>query len=411
MSKRIIFVNRFYAPDLSATSQILTDIAEHLASEKRRVTVLSTRLSYDGQVAYEKRETINDVEVHRLWTSSFGRGNWLGRACDYLTFYLSVCLKLIFFLFKGDVLVAKTDPPMLSIPLGLIARLKRVQLVNWLQDIFPEVALKIGNRKLDTPIIRILLWLRNRSLQKAAMNVVIGDLMHDTVVKMGVAPERVRTIHNFVDDEQIQAQSTHAVQLRQEWGLTESDFVIGYSGNLGRAHDLDTILSVATELKDDREIKFLFIGGGHLRARLQQEIQERDLNNVVLKPYLPREDLPESLSLPNFHWASLIPDLEGYIVPSKAYGVAAAGRPLLMIGDLDGEIGRLVTKYDFGIVVQPGNASEVTRSMLELASNTARMKQLGQNARRFTDLHASRKKAFSLWLELVDTYVSTTSKL
>ncbi|MEL7111012.1 MAG: glycosyltransferase family 4 protein [Pseudomonadota bacterium] len=402
-SPRVIFVNRFYFPDHSATAQILTDIATHLAYKDLPVTVFCTRLSYSNDAVYAKNETISGVEIRRLWTSRFGRETWLGRGIDYLTFYLGVCVSLFFFLSKDDVLIAKTDPPMLSVPLGLIARLKRATRVNWLQDIFPEVALSISGKTPDNFVVQSLIRLRNRSLRKADKNVAIGKTMESMVVKMGVVPEKVSIIHNFVDDESITPKDTHAPLLRESWGLKPDDFVVGYSGNLGRAHDLDTILTAAMNLRDHEKIKFLFIGGGFLRERLQSELSVRNLTNVVLKPYMPREALPDSLSLPNLHWASLIPSLEGYIVPSKVYGVAAAGRPLLMIGDPNGEISRMIAHFDFGLNVPCGDSRGASDVILNLYSDKARLRALGANARAFIEGNASRKLAQKRWYTLVQS--------
>lgn len=399
--RKVIFVNRFYAPDLSATSQILTDVAEALAKTDHTVTVLTSRMSYDGNQTYRPSERLKGVNIHRIWTTRFGRGSTIGRAFDYLTFYLSISLSLLFRLKKNDVLVAKTDPPMLSIPLGFIARLKSAHLINWLQDVFPEVATELGVTSSDNVLARALRSLRNRSLRHAAANVAIGERMKERIIEMGVESDRTTIIENFVDDRAIIHTPDHSPALREEWGLAPDDFVIGYSGNLGRAHDLDTMLDAATALQEKPQIKFLFVGGGFLRERLNQEIATRNLENVLLRPYQPRARLPESLRLPNLHWASLNPKLEGYIVPSKAYGIAAAGRPLLMVGDEDGEIGRFIKAYDFGICVAPGDHARVRKIISDLASDPARLDQLGQNARRFIDERACMQLAFKRWDDLL----------
>ena len=129
---RLVFVNRFYAPDLSATSQILTDVAEMLVASGYQVTVFTSGISYDGRERFRNRETINDVDVRRIWTTRFGRSSTLGRAIDYLTFYGSAFFVLLFRVSRRDLLIVKTDPPMLSIPVGIITRIKHLKTVNWL---------------------------------------------------------------------------------------------------------------------------------------------------------------------------------------------------------------------------------------------------------------------------------------
>lgn len=398
---KLIFVNRFYAPDLSSTSQILTDVCELLADRGHRVVVYSSRTSYDGINTYASREHIKSVEVRRVWSSQLGRGSTVGRSIDYLTFYISITIALVFSVRRGDVVISKTDPPVLSIPLGVIARLRRAKLVNWLQDIFPEVAVELGFGSSSGILINAIKSLRNRSLARAEMNVAIGRKMAETVKAFNVPPERVCVIHNFVDDEAIGQSENHSPELRKRWGFKDTDFIVGYSGNLGRAHDLSTILDAAELLKPSPDIKFLFIGGGHLHETLNREIHARQLSSVSVQPYQPRADLYLSLALPNLHWASLIPSLEGFIVPSKVYGIAAAGRPLLMIGSPKGEIGRLLSSYKFGTCIPAGRSEKIREFILKMQRDHELSETMGNLARAFIDQEASRYNAIQSWDQLI----------
>src|SRR5207248_2927152 len=116
--------------------------------------------------------------------------------------------------------------------------------------------------------------------------------------------------------------------------------VVGYSGNLGTAHETDTLIEAAEILKDRADICFLVIGGGSRLSKLQEEVAVRDLRNFVFQPYQTREQLPTTLTLPDIHWLSLRAEFEGLIVPSKFYGIVAAGRPMILIGSQTGELAR-----------------------------------------------------------------------
>lgn len=399
---RLVFVNRFYAPDMSATSQILTDIAEMMAASGYSVTIYTSRMSYDGRKRFCQRETIKDVDVRRIWTTRFGRNSTLGRAIDYLTFHLSATLILALRITRSDLLIVKTDPPMLSVPIGFVTRIKRIKSTNWLQDVFPEVAGELSGQTKKKPVMRLLTFMRNRSLRRAVANICIGSIMAEKVKSFGIPPSRIHVIENFVDDDAIRPQPGHSPQLRSAWGISQDDFVVAYSGNLGRAHDLDTILGAARCLRHEPHIKFLFIGGGYLRDRLAIEIEKGDLSSVLLRPYQPREKLSESLGLANVHWVSLNPKLEGLIVPSKAYGVAAAGRPLLMIGDVDGEIGSNLEQYDFGASFAPGDVEAVSDCILQLSQSPDRLTAMQESARAFIDQKASKRLAFAKWRALIE---------
>jgi len=142
---QLIFLNRFFYPDQSATSQMLTDLAFGLARRGWQVVVITSRQRYDAPLEpLLARESVAGVRIVRIWTSSFGRANLFGRLLDYLTFYLSASVNLWRLSRRHDVVIAKTDPPMLMIIAAPICRLRGAQLVNWLQDIFPETAQSLG---------------------------------------------------------------------------------------------------------------------------------------------------------------------------------------------------------------------------------------------------------------------------
>jgi len=145
MLMKIVFLNRYFFPDHSATSQLLSDLTFHLASQGREVHVITSRQLYDEpDTPLLSKEVVNGVMVQRVWTSRFGRGSLPGRALDYLTFYLSTLFALLRTVSRGDIVVAKTDPPLLSLVVAPVAWLKGARLVNWLQDVFPEVAGAVG---------------------------------------------------------------------------------------------------------------------------------------------------------------------------------------------------------------------------------------------------------------------------
>ena len=142
---RLYFLNRYFHPDHSATSQMLSDLVFALAERGHRITVITSRLSYDDPtMRLPRRETLHGVEIVRLATTGFGRGGLVGRAADYATFGLAAAWLLLWRLRRGDMVVTKTDPPLLSLITTPIARLRRARAVNWLQDIFPEVATGLG---------------------------------------------------------------------------------------------------------------------------------------------------------------------------------------------------------------------------------------------------------------------------
>lgn len=397
---RLIFLNRFFYPDHSATSQILGDLAFHLAEGGATVHVITSRQIYDRpDVTLANREIVRNVTVHRVRTTHFGRRVLAGRALDYASFYLAASWELLRVAQSGDIVIAKTDPPLVSVLASLIALFRRCRTVNWLQDLYPEIAAKLGLLSLRGPIGRVLLLLRNYSLRAAAANVVIGEDMSQRLAGLGIHPDKISIVHNWSDDDAIRPEAPNA-ELRNSWSLS-GKFVVVYSGNLGRVHDYHTILRAAERLKRREQIMFLLVGGGRGMEDLKREVRERGLKNVIFRPYQPREVLSKTLAVADVHWLSLRPEFDGLLLPSKFYGIAAAGRPIIVIGSGDGELARIVTQTGCGVAVEVHNDEKLAGLLSAMADEPECCRQMGARARALVEARFGKAEAFDRWRKLL----------
>jgi glycosyltransferase involved in cell wall biosynthesis len=397
---RIIFVNRFYAPDHSATSQMLTDLATALAAD-HEVHVVTSRQRYDDpRASLPAHEVIDSVSVDRVRTTSFGRTRLPGRALDYFSFYAQATLALMRLAKPGTVIVAKTDPPLISVPVGWVARRRGAQLVNWLQDVFPEVAAALGVRPARGPGGATLRWLRNHSLRRAAVSVVLGRLMRDRVVRLGVDRAEIVEIPNWADGTALRPLPSSGNLLRTEWGL-DGKFVVGYSGNFGRVHEFETLLGAARTVRATPELVFLLIGDG---AQLESvKAAAEGLGNLMFKPYQPRARLGQSLGAADVHIVSLKPELEGLVVPSKFYGVAAVGRPTIFIGDPEGEVGSIIREAECGLCVRQGDIEGLATAITTLHYDVQLRERMSANARTLFDQRFDKPIAIKAWRLLLDS--------
>ena len=397
---RVVFINRFFHPDHSATAQLATDLAFALTSCGTDVLVVTSRQLYDDAAAsLPRRESVNGVRVRRVRGPSFGRTNLAGRALDHLAFYLASGCHLLGLLRRGDVVVVMTDPPLIGIPVAWVARFRGAQIVNWLQDVFPEVAERLDIRAVK-PVAPLLRWLRRHGLRRAAANVVIGDRMADFIAReCGSWPA---VIPNWAFEESFDPERDRraSATLRVEWGLGEA-FVVGYSGNMGRAHALEPLIEAATSLRDDREIVILFTGDGARRPALEALVRQRGLTNVHFRPYQPRSNLRATLSLPDVHCVSLDERLEGLIVPSKFVGVIALGRPVLWLGAPEGEIGTLVRESRCGVVVQSREGAVVAGAIRKMARDRQELAEMAANAWSLWQRRFPRRTALDSWKALL----------
>jgi glycosyltransferase involved in cell wall biosynthesis len=398
---KIVFVNRYFHPDESATSQLLTDLASALADAGLFVHVICSRQRYDDAgVRLRSHESVGGVAVRRVWTTRFGRAQLAGRALDYASFYVSSAIAMLGSVGRGDTLIAETDPPLISIVAMVAAKLKGAHLVNWLQDIFPEVATMLGANPLPPILDRLLRRYRDRSLRAARVNVVLGERMREQLESGGISSERIEVIENWAESRSDAPKSAVGSALRAELGLSHN-FVVGYSGNLGRAHEFHTLLGAAEMLRTDPRIVFLMIGGGAGMVQLEREVRERALENFRFLPYQPREALADALAAADVHWVSLKPALEGYIVPSKFYGILAAARPVLFIGDPDGELAREIGRCRCGAVVAVADVPELTRLLRAWQNDPQLLSDMGERGhRRYVERYCA-ERALQKWLRIL----------
>ena len=222
------------------------------------------------------------------------------------------------------------------------------------------------------------------------------------LIARGISPRRVTTIPNWADDTEIVPVAHGDNPLRREWGL-EDKFVLGYSGNLGRAHEFETVLAAGERLCLNPRIVFLFIGSGHRMDELAQIVKARGLESTFrFLPYQDRALLKYSLSVPDLHWISLKPALEGLIVPSKFYGVAAAGRPIIAITAQNGEIARLVREHNCGLIVEPGQADALATALTRLSTDAQSLAAMGARARAMLDARFTRQHALDRWSDMLN---------
>jgi colanic acid biosynthesis glycosyl transferase WcaI len=366
------------------------------------VHVIASQQLYDApQARLSPSQFVRGVHIYRVGTSRFGRSRLLGRAVDYFSFFLFSWRCALSVAKRGDILVAMTDPPMISVVAMLVAKQRKARLVNWVQDIYPEIAVQFGVPFVKWPVRQFFSYLRDRSLRAAKANVVLGQLPAKQLLSRPVLAGPVNIIHNWSDDDGIMPIDNSENILRQAWGLTNK-FVVGYSGNLGRTHEYQTMLDASERLRHHPHLTFLFIGGGHHVNELAHEVQKRSLDQLYrFVPYQEDAALKYSLCVPDVHWISLRPEFEGLIVPSKFYGIAAAGRPMIAITAKDGELARLISEHRCGFVVEPGDIDTLEKVVSRLSIDVELRTTMGTRARSMLDAHFTRRKAFDLWRGLL----------
>ena len=396
-SVRIVLFNRFFAPDASATSQMLTDLALHLARTGREVHVVASRVP-GGEAG---REDIDGVAVHRVADARTGRHGLVRRTLAYLDYYRGARRLARQLVDPGDVVVLKTDPPMLSAALAFLAKERGARVVVWLQDLFPEVAQEYGVPGLRGALGKALRGARDRSLARSDVVVAVADTMAQRVEALRCLPrERLRVIHNWADGRAIVPIDSAASPLRRKWGL-EDRFVVAYSGNLGRVHEFDTMLDAASLLRDAGDVLFLMIGRGPRLAQVQARVRRDSLANVRFESLQERDTLAQSLGAADVHLSILPSRFEGLVQPSKLYGILAAGRPTIFVGSVTGETGRILREAGSGVAIPTGDARALADAIVRMRDDSAGRTAMGVNARKAFEAAYDMPIALAKWREVL----------
>ena len=397
---RIVLLNQYYMPAEAPTAVLAADLLEALAARGHEVhTITSSRAYNDPSRTYLRHERIGGVSVWRTRTSGFGRAGKFGRLIDYVTFMIAAGWRLWRFP-RPDLVIAMTTPPMLVRVALPICRRRNARLVYWAMDLYPDVAFALGVLRRDGWLGRWLHRAARRSILAADRIVALETGMAERLAAQGAG--RVDVIDNWCDGEVIRPRPLEDHPLRRRHGW-DGKFIVLYSGNMGLAHEFDTVLDAAAALGDRPEIVFAFVGGGARATDIERGAAERGLHAVEFHPWVATAELADGLTAGDVHLITMRDGVEGLLVPSKIYGVLAAGRPALYVGPQRAAIAAILAKANCGASVGCGEPGELARLISRYADDPALCAEHGRNARMAFEQRYDRPHALRKFTELIES--------
>lgn len=362
----VVFLNRVYPPGRGATGRVLRDLARGFVKDGWNVTVITTGtqkgVSYDGAVRVVRvKAPIRPRQVSG---------------------YLFVWIKLFFALLiqpRRDLVVTMTDPPLLVVAGRIVAFLKRSRHMHWCQDIYPDLLPALG---IDLPprLMSFLQKLSRRSMKKCDKIVVIGRCMAKRLIHSGVSAKRITVIPNWPDYELLGPDGrkrmencklpvVHSAPGARPFEEQLHDgkgpkFRVLYSGNMGHAHPMKTILEAAAILHEDTpDVEFVFVGDGARFDAFAKERAKRGLDNIRFLPYQPASRLWKLMESGDLHLITMKDEAEGLLVPCKFYSALAVGRPCILIGPSKSEAANVIREFNAGSVVGHGQAEKLAKTI------------------------------------------------
>ena len=368
---KILFINQFFWPDSSATSQQLTDLTAGLAARGHEVTVLCSEGGYAAAASSKPPVNVNIVRVKAL---RYVRGK-LGRVLSYFSFYVSAFIRGLTFP-PQDVVVSLTTPPLISMLGTFIHYLRRSRHFVYEQDMYPDVAVDLKTFKAGGVADHVVGALADFGRRHADAVIALGPCMRDRLIARGIPAERIVIAENWANAAAIQPMPRPGDQ---------SELVLLYSGNLGLAHDLDTLTGAILQLKPTRNnpspFRFLFVGSGGRRKELEDFCRNNEIHSVELRPYVSRDRLADGLAAGDIGVVTQHNVCCGSVVPSKVYGILAAGRPVLFIGPRAATPALVIQRHDCGWQIDPGDVNGLTQLLSHLSQNPHLVHQAGVRAR------------------------------
>ncbi len=364
---KLLFINQFFWPDSSATSQQLTDLAAGLAARGIEVSVLCGDGGYGGAAGSQPPA---NVHVVRVKTLAFTKGP-VRRVLSYLSFYVAAAVRILL-MPRQDTIVSFTTPPVISLLGTMVKALRGSRHFVYEHDLYPDVAIDLGHFKRGGLIDRFVGALADFSRRHADAVIALGDCMKARLVARGIPASHVLIAEDWANSEAIQPMPRPG---------DPHELVLLYSGNLGLAHDLDTLTGAMKMLNEDKRFRFLFVGNASKRADLTGFIAANAIQSAEFRGYVPRDRLSEGLSLGDLGVVTQHNVCSGVVVPSKVYGILAAGRAVLFIGPRTAMPALIVERFRCGWRIEPGDVYGLTELLLHLAANRHLVEEAGVRAR------------------------------
>jgi colanic acid biosynthesis glycosyl transferase WcaI len=370
---RLLMINQFFWPDTAPTGRFLLDVACAAQSDEIEMTAICGTSGY-GTTDDTPRPP---VRILRPSNTRFSR-DIPGRIFSYASL-LAGALVAGFRVSRPDTVLTLTTPPLTSV-FGRMLKLTRgCRHFIWEMDVYPDIAVDLGALKPHSLLTCVIGALADWSRRNADGIIVLGEEMKARLVARDIPEHKIYVAENWAD-------GTEIVPL----SFPEGPLVVHYSGNFGLAHDFETISAAIRHYANDPRFQFVFAGSGARRQHIENFCRQQGIANALFHPYSSRAELGASLAEGHLGLVTQLPQTCGSIVPSKTYGIMAAGRPILYIGPREATPARMINRFQCGWQVNPGDTATLTNLLEKLVSQRHLLVEAGARARQAFEQHYDR---------------------
>lgn len=401
MKKVLIIAEYFYPYNSTGAPKITFELAEDLQSLGMQVEVITSKLNYNAPLIREIKsvEYYNGIKINRVWSTLGNKNKPIKRLSNYITFLFSLFIKVINKK-DYDCMIVFSNPPITTIIGHLVNKIRKKKYIYVVHDFYPDIAINlevIGKQSLTARIMQFF----NRKVFSTAKRVIaIGRDMKELLEEKGVPEEKIKVITNWADSKIIYP-IKKVNEFSTKYSLDKS-FNIIYTGNIGRFHDIETLIETAKKLENNTDIKFIIIGEGYKKNLVLEMKKELKLENILVLGYQDDEIYNSVLSTADLLVSSLEEGVEGLAVPSKTYSYFAANKPIIGIMNKRSEIGQVIEENDIGICISKGESDKLKNFILNIKSNLEKYNEMTLRVKKLFDENYERKVVTKKFYDLIN---------
>ena len=409
---KVLAFSCYYTPEIAASMYLTEDIYKGIVDAGNTLEVyvpMPTRgISKDTREEYKKKKIEEKYNgkliIHRISMYREGKNSLL-RAFRYLLINIA-------FIFKGlkskaDVLFVQSTPPTQGMMAGIIGRIKKIPVVYNLQDVFPDSLVNTGMTSEGSLVWKIGRIVENYSYKHSKRIIVISEDFKNNLLDKGVPSEKITVVPNWADISGVYPVDRSNNVLINRYDLDPNKFYITYCGNVGFTQNMDLLLEVAVELKDELpNLYFIIIGDGADKERILKRVNDEKISNVIMLPFQPYEDIAHVFSIGDVGLIISKSGVGNNSVPSKTWSIMAAGKPVLASFDKESALNRLINDYDCGKTAEPNNKDQFKNAIRSFYSNKSYCESLGVKGRKYISEYASKEKCIFKYINALNDAVS-----
>ena len=394
----------YFEPEIAASMYLTTNLFEDAANSGIEVEIFAptpTRgvdkntIEKYKKIKYEERCN-GLLKIHRFSMLQEGKGV-LVRAFRYILLNMAFIWKGLWT--KADILFIDSTPPTQGFMATLLKKIKHIPMVYNLQDIFPDSLLYTGLSTERSLMFKIGRWMEHITYKNADKIIVISEDFKQNIMKKGVPENKIDVVYNWVDEKSVYHVDREKNILFERYNIDRNKFYIAYSGNIGLTQNIELLIEVANKIKDFKDIGFIIIGNGMFKAELETQVARRKLDNIIILPFQPYEEIANVFSIGDVGLIISKPRIGNNSVPSKTWSYMAAETPILASFDAESELCKLVKENNCGICVDAGDVEKFIEAILQMKK--LKNNDFGKNGRNYIDEKLSRKVGTEKYITII----------